>query len=58
MATIFWDSRGVVLIDYLGKSKTINRNYYTALLEKLNDIIKIKRPYLAKNTITQPLTFL
>jgi len=43
MATIFWDSYGVVLIDYLEKGKTINREYYAALLKQLN--WRIKRCY-------------
>ena len=28
MATIFWDSHGIILIDYLQKGKTITREYY------------------------------
>ena len=27
MATVFWDSRGIILIDYLAKGKTINGQY-------------------------------
>jgi len=51
MATVFWDSQGVVLIDYLEKGKTINGEYYAALLEQLNDAIKTKRPHLAKKKV-------
>lgn len=43
MAIIFWDSQGVVLIDYVEKGKT-NKKYYATLLEQLNDAIKAKRP--------------
>ena len=35
MATVFWDSHGVILIDYLQKGKTITGAYYTSLLDKL-----------------------
>ena len=34
MATVFWDSRGVILIDYLQKGKTITGAYYASLLDK------------------------
>jgi len=39
------------LINYLEKGKTINEEYYVALLEQLNDDIKVKRPHLAKKKI-------
>lgn len=48
MATVFWDFHGIVLINYLEKGKTINGEYYEALLNQLNDAIKTKRPHLAK----------
>ncbi|GBP36017.1 hypothetical protein EVAR_29145_1 [Eumeta japonica] len=32
MATIFWDSEGVLLIDYLPKGTTMNGQYYANLL--------------------------
>jgi histone-lysine N-methyltransferase SETMAR len=51
MATVFWDSRGIILIDYLAKGKTINGQYYAALLDKLKATIKKKRPHLAKKKI-------
>lgn len=35
MATVFWDSRGVILIDYLEKGKSITGAYYVTLLDKL-----------------------
>lgn len=35
MATVFWDSHGVILIDYLQKGKTITGAYYASLLDKL-----------------------
>ena len=35
MATVFWDSHGVILIDYLQKGNTITVVYYATLLDKL-----------------------
>ena len=32
MASVFWDSHPNLFIDYLKKGKTINSNYYMALL--------------------------
>jgi hypothetical protein len=39
-ASVLGDARGIIFIDYLEKSQTINSEYYTALLEHLNDEIK------------------
>ena len=33
MATIFWDSKGVLYVDFLTERRTINAEYYSALLE-------------------------
>ena len=33
MAKIFWDSHGIILIDYLQKGKTITGKYYSSLLD-------------------------
>lgn len=43
MATIFWDSEGVLLIDYLPKKTTMNAEYYAALLKKVREVIIEKR---------------
>jgi len=43
LASIFWDQDGVLLIDYLPKSQTINTEYYLSLLVQLKDIFKEKR---------------
>jgi len=42
MATIFWDSNGLLLIDYLPPNTTMNEQYYASLLLKLRDAIKEK----------------
>ena len=44
MASIFWDAKGVLLIDYLEKGKTINSEYYCNLLDQLDKNIREKRP--------------
>ena len=38
------DQDGIILIDYLPKSQTINADYYSPLLVQLKDILKQKRP--------------
>ena len=51
MAAIFWDSYGVVCVDYLDKGITINGEYWAELLRRLNQKIKNERPHLAKKKI-------
>ena len=36
MATVFWDARGVIHIDYLQKGRTMNGEYYPNLLDRFN----------------------
>ena len=48
MDTIFWDSHGIILIDYLQKGRTITGRYYASLLDRFDAILKEKRPHLAK----------
>jgi len=36
----FWDQDGILLIDYLPKSQTINAEYYSSLLVRLKEILK------------------
>jgi len=43
ISTIFWDNKGVLLVDYLPDKSTINRQYYANLLLKLLQAIKDKR---------------
>ena len=42
IATVFWDARGVIHIDYLPSKQTINGDYYAALLDRFNNILKKK----------------
>lgn len=51
MTTVFWDSHGIILIDYLAKGETINGQYYVALLDNLKAIIKKKCAHLVKKKI-------
>ena len=51
MATVFWDSRGIIFIDYLEKGETITGAYYASLLDRLNNEIKKKRPHLTKKKV-------
>ena len=51
MTTIFWDSNGIKLIDYLQKGKTITGEYYASLLDRFDAILKEKRPHVAKKVL-------
>ena len=37
MATVFWDARSVIHIDYLQNGRTFNGEYYTNLLDRFNE---------------------
>ena len=43
MATVFWDSEGVLMIDYLQRGKTVTGVYYADQIRKLRAAIKQKR---------------
>ncbi|XP_071109960.1 histone-lysine N-methyltransferase SETMAR-like [Haliotis cracherodii] len=43
MMTIFWDSKGVIHIDYLPHGTTMNWEYYARLLKQVRQSIKVKR---------------
>jgi hypothetical protein len=42
LASVLWDARVIIFIDYLKKGQNINSDYCMVLLEHLNDIIKKK----------------
>ena len=50
-ATIFWDCRGIVLIDYLSKGRTVTGDYYSKLLTRVNDKLRSSRPNLQRKTV-------
>ena len=51
MGSVFWDAHGILFIDYLEKRKTINSDYYMALLDQLSAEIKKKRPHMEKKKV-------
>jgi hypothetical protein len=44
MATVFWDSQGTILINYLENGKTITGESYSLLLNRLKTELQEKRP--------------
>lgn len=51
MATVFWDSQGIILIDYLEKDTTITGAYYSSLLDRLKTKLQEERPRLAHKKV-------
>lgn len=51
MATVFWDVRGIIHIDYLEKGKTINGPYYANLLDKVKEVLQEKRAHFQNKKI-------
>ena len=51
MASVFWDAKGILVVDYLQTGKTINSEYYCNLLDQLKEKIREKRPGLQKKKI-------
>ena len=43
MATVFWDAKGVIILDFLPKRSTIIGVYYANLLDHLRTAIREKR---------------
>jgi hypothetical protein len=44
MASVFWDTEGILFIDYLEKGKTITGECYCNLLTRLDEKFREKRP--------------
>ena len=54
MATVFWDAKGVIMLDFLPKRSTINGMYYANLLYKLRTaILEKRRGKLSKGILLQ-----
>ena len=51
MATVFWDTQGVLLVDFLPNGQTINGNRYILTLERLKRAVRRKRLGLQDNQI-------
>ena len=47
----YFEAHGILFIDYLEKSKTINNDYYMSLLDQLIAEIKKKRPHMQKKKV-------
>ena len=43
MAIVFWDAKGVIMLDFLPKRSTIAGVYYANLLDQLRTAIREKR---------------
>jgi hypothetical protein len=53
LASVPWDVRVIIFIDYLEKGQTINSEYYMAALEFSNDEIKKKTaPFEEKSAVS------
>ena len=54
MATVFWDAKGVIMLDFLPKRSTITGVYYANLLDQLRTTIREKlRCKLSKGVLLQ-----
>ena len=51
MATVFWDSQGIIFTDYLEKGSTITGQYYADLLGRFEAKLMKQRPHLAKKKV-------
>lgn len=51
LASVFWDADGIIFIDYLEKGRTINADYYIALLDRLDAELREKRRVTQRKTI-------
>ena len=48
LVSVFWDAQGILFINYLEKERTINNEYYIALLVHLKKEIAKKQPQMKK----------
>ena len=46
LASVYWDVQGILFINYLKKGRTINSEYYIALLVHLKEEIAKKQPQM------------
>ena len=52
MATVFWDAKGIIMLDFLTKRSTITGVYYANLLDQLRTAIREKcRGKLSKGVL-------
>ena len=48
LVCVFWDGHGILVIEYLENRKTINSEYYMALLVHMKEEIAKKQPQMKK----------
>ena len=54
MATVFWDAKGIIMLDFLSKRSTITVVYYANLLDQLRTAVREKcRGKLSKGVLLQ-----
>ncbi|GFO19279.1 histone-lysine N-methyltransferase SETMAR [Plakobranchus ocellatus] len=51
MATVFWDAKGVILLDILPQGQCINAARYCSTLDRLKEAIRRKRPGLLRRGV-------
>ncbi|GFO03789.1 N-acetylated-alpha-linked acidic dipeptidase 2 [Plakobranchus ocellatus] len=51
MATEFWDSRGMILLDILPKGESVNADRYCETLDRLRHAVRRKRPGLLRREV-------
>ncbi|GFO22957.1 histone-lysine N-methyltransferase SETMAR [Plakobranchus ocellatus] len=51
MATVFWDSRGMILLDILPKGESFNADRYCETLDRLRHNVRRKRPGLLRSGV-------
>ena len=54
MASVFWDTHGILFIEYLEKDETINSDYCMTLLDRVSAEVKKKRPHIQKKSALPP----
>lgn len=57
MFTVFWDRQGALLIDFLPRDKTINRNVFVRHLRNCSSLHIMCRGMLAKGVVFIPTPF-
>ena len=51
ITSVFWDSKDIILVDYLEKGKTVNSVYYCTLLHRWSEEINEKHPGILRMEI-------
>lgn len=51
MATVFWDCRGILLVDFLPSGESVTAGRYCETLDRLREAVRRKRPGLLSNGV-------